>query len=106
MGHYKLVVLSDALDQRDDEFNDWYDNVHLKDVLAVDGIVAAQRFKLLSGDKWKYLALYELECEDPAPVVEELQSRAGTDVMAISDAFDLANHFMAVAEPIGDRQPA
>jgi hypothetical protein len=48
MAHFKLVVMSDALDNRDDEFNNWYDNIHLKDVLAVDGIVAAQRFKLLS----------------------------------------------------------
>ena len=106
MAHYKLVVLSDALDDRDDEFNDWYDNVHLKDVLAIDGIVAAQRFKLLSGDKWKYLALYEFECEDPQPIVEELQSRAGTDVMPLSDAFDLENYFMAIAQPIGARQTA
>ena len=106
MAHFKLVVMSDALDNRDDEFNNWYDNIHLKDVLAVDGIVAAQRFKLLSGDKWKYLALYELECDDPLPVVERLQSLAGTDVMPISDAFDLEKYFMAIAEPIGTRKTA
>ena len=104
MAHFKLVVMSDALDNRDDEFNNWYDNIHLKDVLAVDGIVAAQRFKLLSGGKWKYLAIYELECDDPLPVVERLQSLAGTDAMPISDAFDLEKYFMAIAEPIGPRK--
>jgi hypothetical protein len=106
MAHYKLVVFSDALDNRDDEFNAWYDNIHLKDVLAVDGIVAAQRFKLKTGDKWKYLALYELECDDPLPVIEELQSRAGTEVMPLTDAFDMEHYFMALAEPIGSHRTA
>jgi len=106
MPYYKLIVLSDPLDNRDSEFNDWYDNIHLSDVLKVDGIVAAQRFRLKSGDRWRYCALYEIESDDPEKVVAELESRAGTEVMPLSDAFDMENYYMALAEPHAPRQTA
>jgi hypothetical protein len=106
MPHYKLIVLSDPLDNRDAEFNTWYDNIHLPDVLKVDGIVAAQRFKLKSGDRWRYCALYEIESDDPQKVVTELESRAGTEAMPLSDAFDMGNYYMALAEPHAPRQTA
>ena len=39
-----LIVMSDAVEGRDDEYNDWYDRVHLADVLALPGFVAARRY--------------------------------------------------------------
>ena len=104
MARYQLVVLSNPRDDRHEEFNDWYDNVHLKDVLAVPGIVAARRFELSGGDQWRYLALYDMECDDPQAVVQELLARAGTDRMTLSEAFDLDHYFMAVASPISELQ--
>ena len=41
MGRYMFLGLTNATEGRDDEFNDWYDNRHLPDVLAVEGFVAA-----------------------------------------------------------------
>jgi hypothetical protein len=101
MAHYKLIALTNAHANRDQEFNEWYDNVHLKDALAVAGVVGAQRFKLRDGGKWNYFALYDFECDDPAAVFAELLRRAGTEVMPLSDALDQASYFAAVAEPIG-----
>ena len=54
------------------EFNDWYDNVHAKEVLALDGVRSARRFRLapaqvMPGDEvtaHRYLALYEVETQD------------------------------------------
>jgi hypothetical protein len=100
MAKYKLLVLSDAVAGRDDEFNQWYDKVHLPDVFKVPGVVGASRFRLRSGGKWRYLAIYELDCEDPAAVEQELMKRAGSGQMTMSDAFDLSNFFMASAETI------
>ena len=56
---------------------------HLADVLAVPGFVSARRFKVLaattlgSGEppQWQYVAIYEMECEDPQSAVAELMSR-------------------------------
>ncbi len=41
-----LVVMSNPAPGKEQEYNDWYTNVHLGDVLKVPGIVSAQRFKL------------------------------------------------------------
>lgn len=103
MTTHRLVVLSSAVDGCDEEFNDWYDNVHLGDVLAVPGVVAVQRFRLDDGSRWRYLAIYDLACEggDPRPVTDEIMARAGTDAMVLSDAFDMEGYFMATATPIG-----
>lgn len=106
MAEYKLLVLSNPVDGQDDEFNHWYDTVHLPDVLAVDGVVGAERFRLLSGGRWRYLAIYSLECDDPAAVEAELKARAGTERMQMSAAFDLSDFFMGSAQSLAPYRPA
>jgi hypothetical protein len=100
MAKHKLLVLSNPVAGRDDDFNHWYDTVHLPDVFKVPGVTGAQRFRLGEGSQWRYLALYDLDCEDPSTVASDLAARAGTPVMTMSDAFDLSTFFMATAEPI------
>jgi hypothetical protein len=63
-----LVVLSRPVAGRDDEFNDWYTNIHARDALRLDGVVATQRFRLAESQIRPadaagisdYLALYEV----------------------------------------------
>jgi hypothetical protein len=100
MPKFKMLVLSNAADGRDEEFNRWYDDVHLPDVFKVPGVTGAERYRMRSGDGWKYLAIYELECDDPAAVEQELMARAGTDAMQMTDAFDMQSFFMGSAEVI------
>ena len=38
MAKYTFVVLTNAVDGKDDTFNEWYTNTHLGDVLAVPGV--------------------------------------------------------------------
>ncbi|WP_068088975.1 DUF4286 family protein [Novosphingobium rosa] len=106
MAQHKLLVLANPVDGRDDDFNHWYDTVHLPDVLKVPGVTGAERFRLSEGGQWRYLAIYELECEDPAAVSAELMSRAGTPLMTMTDAFDLSTFFMATASTITPFCPA
>jgi hypothetical protein len=40
-------------------FNRWYDDVHLPEVLAVDGFVGARRMKSIDDDAW--VAVYEID---------------------------------------------
>lgn len=100
MPQFKMLILSNPVGDRDDEFNSWYDNVHLADVFQVPGVKGAERYRFRSGEGWKYLAIYDLDCEDPAAVEQELMARAGTDAMQMSDAFDLSRFFMGSAEVI------
>ena len=42
MAKYTFVVLTNAVEGKDDAFDEWYTNTHLGDVLAVPGFVSAQ----------------------------------------------------------------
>lgn len=88
---YKFIVLTNASDGRDDEFNDWYSNRHLPDVLDIPGIVSAQRYELAEVQRtdrlpYRYLSIYDIETDDLQSVADEIGRRAGTDAMIISDA--------------------
>lgn len=88
------LVFTNAVEGREDEFNDWYDNVHLSDVVKVPGIVSGTRFKLSDVQrsdvpfKYKYAAVYQLDTHDIGSVVAELKKRAGTEVMPLSSAME------------------
>jgi hypothetical protein len=90
---YTLVVLTNSLPGKDDAFNDWYTNRHLKDVIAVPGFVSAQRYRIVgqpvaADPPYRYFASYEIEADDPSKVLAEMNKRAGTDLMPISDGMD------------------
>lgn len=67
MAKHMLVVLTNATEGEDEEFNRWYSGTHLRDILTkLDGFAAAQRFELseVSGGQsapYRYLAIYEVE---------------------------------------------
>jgi hypothetical protein len=107
MGRYTFLVLTNATEGQDDEFNDWYNNRHLPDVLAVEGFVAATRFKMAELDPpqksdYRYMALYEVEAEDLAKANQALMNTAGTDAMVLSEALD-PNASAIYFEPITER---
>ena len=63
-----VVVLTEPTKGREDEFNDYYENLHLDEVLQSTGWDTAQRFKLVDEQgracPLPYLALYEVDAED------------------------------------------
>lgn len=102
MKKFKLLVLTNPKEGRDQEYNDWYTNRHLADVVAVPGFVSAQRFKLTDPMGFKhdhrYLAIYEIESDDPKKVMDEMMSRSGTPAMVLSEALDLEGATIALYE--------
>lgn len=90
-----LVHTNPIDDSRDEEFNAWYDNVHLPEVLGVDGFVAATRYRLsdaqlVPGDPaaHRYLAVYEIDSDDLAATTKAL-AEAAAGGMFISDSIEL-----------------
>jgi hypothetical protein len=66
-----FLAFTNPVAGREAEFNDWYDLRHVPELLRYGrGFTGCQRFILhdepLSGPlaPWKYLALYDLDCED------------------------------------------
>jgi hypothetical protein len=88
MNKYILMATVEALPGQDEEFNRWYDEEHLRDVCQVPGFISGRRFESdpasPTASPGRYLAVYELETDDPAAVLAELSRRARSGEMAIS----------------------
>lgn len=73
-----VVVLTEPVAGREAEYNDYYENLHLDEVLTTTGWLSAQRFKL-SGEQGMpcplpYLAVYEVEAERADEVLTTLNA--------------------------------
>lgn len=88
-----MVVFTRPKAGREDEYNEWYQDVHLPEMLAFEGIVGAQRYKLsvrLSpGEAEPYLSIYDIESDDAQAVAQAIQHAAENDLLTMSDAADL-----------------
>ncbi|OBA81566.1 hypothetical protein A9W99_02860 [Mycobacterium sp. 1164966.3] len=71
---------------RDQEYNTWYDEVHLPELVALDGFVSARRLRPVDGDG-PYLALYEIEGDDLQAILDNM--RANARRLHMSDALQL-----------------
>jgi hypothetical protein len=70
-----FVVRTRPTDWHDEDFNRWYDEVHVPEVLLVPGFVSARRFRSADGD---YLAVYELEADDLDAVIADFRAQERT----------------------------
>jgi hypothetical protein len=92
MPKFTFVVLSNAVPGREQEFNDWYTNQHLPDLLRVPGVQSAQRFRRTAQQRsagpqpWEYMALYHCDAPEPDALTRELKARAGSAQLLMSDA--------------------
>ena len=99
------LVITNPVPGQEAEYNRWYTERHLPDVVAVPGMVAAQRLRVTgeSNLPGSYVAIYELETDDPSAVLAEVNARAGTNAMPLSPALDIARVTVALLEPITGR---
>lgn len=85
-----MVVETSPVDpSREDDFNDWYTNAHLPELLAVPGFVRARRFKVTgepAEGRHRYLAIYEIEADDLSAPLAELRTRAKAGQSTATDA--------------------
>jgi hypothetical protein len=100
-----MVVLSNPAAGREDEFNEWYSGQHISDLLEIDGIDSAQRFRLPgepgAADPYRYLAIYEIETDDIESVRAAL---ADPSSRVPSDSIDLTSTALWIFEEIGDKR--
>lgn len=114
MQRCKLIVLSNAKPGCEDEYNDWYTDVHLADMLQVPGIVGAQSFRRILNQhdpgpyRWAYMALFECENDNVKQVVERLRGRSGTESVPIRGAVHevlYVGYFEPIADLMGGTEP-
>lgn len=90
-----LVVLTNAVPGREDDFNDWYTNIHTRDAMRFRGSIAQQRFVFAkdqvqeypNGFVSKYLALYEVF--DAWRFCQEHVDNALTTRMLVEDSIEM-----------------
>jgi hypothetical protein len=106
----RLIVLCNATPGQEREFNDWYDQVHLLDVLKVDGVAAAQRFRISNNQSahagaptWRYATIYELDQDRIAEIAASIAAKVGTAEMEMTNAIDGKGMFAFYFEPVGPR---
>jgi hypothetical protein len=70
------------------EYNTWYDETHLREVVALNGFVSARRFAPVDDDG-PFVAIYEIEAEDLHSVVAALSEAAMRGDLQMSDAMQM-----------------
>jgi hypothetical protein len=103
-----FVVLTAPAPGMEDEFNDWYTNQHLSDVLKLEAYKSAQRFRFVpqSPDDRAlrpYMALYETETDDVAETQRRLREVVATPAMPFVQAIDRSQSIGWYYEAITDR---
>ena len=85
-----LVVLANSVESREDEFNDWYSNVHVPEILALPSFLSARRFQLdrriPTSSSHGYLTVYEVT--DSAAAATEIGAAGQAGQLTMSDALD------------------
>lgn len=56
---------------REAEYHKWYNEVHLPEILSVDGFVSARRFAPVDGNG-PFVAIYEVDADDLEAAAERL----------------------------------
>jgi hypothetical protein len=99
---------------QDDEYNAWYTDKHLHDVVKVPGVLAATRYQLIQGIELlpgalgvpqRYLAIYEVEGETEAEMAafaEELKAALSDGRADIHATMNMGTLGAAFALPITD----
>ena len=99
MSHkYTLIVYTSPAEGREDEYNAWYDDVHLQEFAALPGVINGRRFKVAGGAQPQYAALYELSAH-PDEVMAAMNAGVKDGTVHWTDAVDLGSISMITLEP-------
>lgn len=89
---YKLVVFTNAVEGKDKEFNDWYQNTHLAQIVSIKSFVQAQRFRFHtnivpgSPNPSRYMAIYDIETDDINAALGAMNELAASGGMPLPDS--------------------
>jgi hypothetical protein len=89
---HMFLVLTNPAEGLEDEYNDWYTNLHLDEVVAVPGFVSARRYGLsddqlggFGSSKHRYLAIYEI-AGAPVDAFQALHDELDSGRMVLPEA--------------------
>ena len=100
-----FMVRSNPKPGQETAFNDWYTDVHLPEVLGIQGFLSAQRFTLnaaqiQSDQAQSYLAIYEIDTDNVPGTLEQLSKASQLNM---SDAIDPTSIDISIFSAITDK---
>ncbi|OLT40052.1 hypothetical protein BJF85_06985 [Saccharomonospora sp. CUA-673] len=95
-----IAYVSPSSPQQEEAFNQWYDEVHIPQVVErIPGVVGGNRFRLATAQlvsaaelpARRYLAVYELDTDDLQSLANRLAEALGDGTLDITDAIDMTD---------------
>ena len=98
------VVKSNPVAGKEAEFNRWYSEVHLPEVLQIEGFQSAQRLFLtpqqMQPQSHSYLAIYSIDSNNIDGTLENLRNATW---MHLSDAIDMATIEIGIYQALDEQ---
>jgi hypothetical protein len=73
------MVMSNPVEGREAEYNDWYDTKHIPEITALDGFETARRYRMsdvregqTGFEGYRYVCIYELDGNAPLDALARL----------------------------------
>lgn len=102
---HKMIVMAKAKPGQVEALAQWYDEKHIADLLAVPGLVTAERHTITPLKQpeitpvWDFLLIYELDGDNPMVVLKNMAEAQ----VALSDLMDSTLTLSVVAMSQGVR---
>lgn len=100
MPQFKLIVFSDPVKGREDDYHEWYNDTHLRDILTLPGFRTAQRFQTRRMERdapCGFAAIYDIEAESIDAAIAVARS---SETFPTTDAIDLTTVYAIPLVPI------
>ncbi len=109
---YRFMVFSNPVPGNEQRYLDWYQGQHIHDLLRIDGVVAAQMFRLADVQygpaplSQRYVLIWEIRTHDLASVFDAMKENLRTGLTVGSAAFDWESVLSVTVEPVSRRVTA
>jgi hypothetical protein len=98
---YTLIVYTSPAEGREDDYNAWYDGVHLGEFAALPGVLSARRYRVAAAPDGtpRYAAIYELSSH-PDEVMAAMNAGVKDGTVHMSDALDVKSFSTVTLTPV------
>jgi hypothetical protein len=91
MARHVFLGLTSPVDDQEHEYNEWYNETHIPEILSVPGIISARRFKTKvvhapGAPAWKYICIFEVETDDLGSTLKALGEATSSPISALDES--------------------
>jgi hypothetical protein len=110
MPRFRMIMLSQANPGRDEDYERWYDEIHIPDMMQVPGFVAVQRFRVvkdvLGKTPYPFCTIYEIEADSADAALGAMFAALQSGKVRMSDSVDPATGQGFICEEVRERVTA